>query len=236
MQYKTAIVTGASRGLGRAIARNLWNRGLNVMLAARSGNDLHSAARSISDQGDRVAYSVVDLSLPHSIHGLLEATHGRFGAVDVLINNAGIGTYKPLLEWSEQEIIETVNVNLTGLMLASRAVLPDMMASRRGLIVNVASDLSRKFLANMAPYVATKFGVLGFSGSLLREVKQFGIKVCIVMPGIIDTNFNQSKEGTREETWALPVDRAAEIICSLLDQPEHVVLDEITVHPLQQDF
>lgn len=236
MQYKTAIVTGASRGLGRAIARNLWNRGLNVMLAARSETDLESATRSISDQGDRVAYSVIDLSSFHSIDALLEATHRKFGEVDVLINNAGVGTYKPLLEWSEQEIIETVNVNLTGLMLTSRAVLPDMMASRRGLIVNVASDLSRKFLANMAPYVATKFGVLGFSGSLLREVKQFGIKVCIVMPGIIDTNFNQSKEGTREETWALPVDRAAEIICSLLDQPEHVVLDEITIHPLQQDF
>jgi short-subunit dehydrogenase len=237
MQYKTAIITGASRGLGKAIAGKFAERGLNVMLASRSESDLRSVTEGLSSQhGERVAYAQTDLSSPESIHAMIRSARGKFGTVDVLVNNAGIGTYKPLIEWSDQEILDTVNVNLTGLMLASRAVLPQMIAERRGLIINIASDLSRRFLANMAPYVATKFAVLGFSGSLLREVKQFGIKVCTVMPGIIDTNFNSSKEGTREETWALPVSRMAEVIASLLDQPEHLVMDEIVVHPLQQDF
>ena len=237
MQYKTAVITGASRGLGKAIAAKFAERRLNVFLASRSESDLRSIVQTQSSQfGENVAYKQTDLTSADSISAMIESARNRFGKIDVLINNAGIGTYKPLVEWTEREIIDTVNVNLTALILASKAVLPEMIAEKKGLIVNIASDLSRRFLANMAPYVATKFAVLGFSGSLLREVKQFGVKVCTVMPGIIDTNFNNSKEGTREETWALPVSRMAEVIASLLDQPEHLIMDEIVVHPLQQDF
>lgn len=237
MIYKTAIITGASRGLGRAIAVALAQRGLNLMLAARSDSELAALASAlIKEHGDRIAYAVTDLTDRDSIRKLFVATADEFGAADVLINNAGIGSYKPFLESSEDEIVETATVNLTALMLTCRLALPNMVAMKRGFIINIGSDLSRRYLPNMSPYVASKFGVLGFSGSLLREVKPHGVKVCTVMPGIIDTNFNQSQEGTREETWSLKPERLAETIAALLELPEHVVVDELVVHPMQQDF
>ena len=207
------------------------------MLAARGENELRQTTENLHNEGfTNVAYSTVDLRSPESVGLLFQNTRSRFGAVDVLVNNAGIGAYKPLVEWSEQEIIDTVAINLTGLMLCTRQALPEMISERRGLIINIASDLSRRPLPNMSPYVATKFGVLGFADSLLREVKQYGIKVCTVMPGIIDTNFNNSREGTREETWALPSTTVAQTVAGLLDLPEYVVIDQLTIHPLHQDF
>jgi short-subunit dehydrogenase len=237
VRYQTAIITGASRGLGRALAVAIAARGLNVMLAARAEDELREVSETLArEHGERVAYAVTDLREPQSIRALFAATSNKFGAADVLVNNAGIGRYKPFMEWSEEEIIDTANVNLTALMLCTKAALAGMIEARRGLVINIASDLSRRFLPQMAPYVAAKFGVLGFAGSVLREVKQYGVKVCTVMPGIIDTNFNDSQEGTREETWALPPALLAERITELLDQPEHLVVDEMVIHPMQQDF
>jgi short-subunit dehydrogenase len=237
VRYQTAVITGASRGLGKALAGAIAARGLNVMLAARAEDELREVSAMLArEHGARVAYTVADLREPQSIRALFESTSNKFGTADVLVNNAGIGRYKPFMEWTEDEIIDTANVNLTALMLCTKAALAGMIEARRGLIINIASDLSRRFLPQMAPYVAAKFGVLGFSGSLLREVKQHGVKICTVMPGIIDTNFNDSQEGTREETWALPPATLAERITELLDQPEHLVVDEMVIHPMQQDF
>lgn len=237
VRYQTAVITGASRGLGKALAGAVAARGLNVMLAARAEDELREVSETLArEHGARVAYAVTDLREPESIRALFESTFNKFGPADVLVNNAGIGRYKPFMEWSEEEIIDTANVNLTALMLCTKAALGGMIRARRGLVINIASDLSRRFLPQMAPYVAAKFGVLGFAGSLLREVKQYGVKVCTVMPGIIDTNFNDSQEGTREETWALPPAILAERITELLDQPEHLVVDEMVIHPMQQDF
>jgi short-subunit dehydrogenase len=179
---------------------------------------------------------VCDLRKPEDNKSLVETTLSRFGTIDVLVNNAGIGWYKPFMEWSEEEIVDSIDLNLTSPILCTKAVLPSMLDAGRGLIINVGSDLCRRFLPNMAPYVATKFGLLGFSGSILREVKDRGVKICTVMPGMIDTNFNESQEGTREETWAMKPAVLAQQIASLLDLPDYLIIDEITIHPMQQDF
>jgi short-subunit dehydrogenase len=169
MIYRTAIITGASRGLGKALARAVASRGLNVMLAARAEGELLEVTEVLSAQyPGKVAFTVTDLREPPSIAALFEATRDRFGDADVLVNNAGIGWYKPFLDWTEDQIVDTININLTSLMLCTRAALPGMIEARRGLIINVGSDLSRRFLPQMAPYVASKFGVLGFAGSVLR--------------------------------------------------------------------
>lgn len=237
MTYRTAIVTGASRGLGRAIATAFAARGLNVMLAARTESELSAITQTLAaEHGGKVAYTVTDLRSPSAIQSLFEAARARFGVVDVLVNSAGLQPYKPLVEWSEPEIVGTVAVNLTALILCTQAALPDMLAERQGLIINIASDLSRRYLPNMAPYVGTKFGVLGFSGSLLREVKQNGIKVCTVMPGMLDTLIPAAPERPPREAHAMHPAMVAETIANLLDQPEHVILDEILIHPMRQDF
>jgi short-subunit dehydrogenase len=236
-RYKNALITGASRGLGAALARELAQRGYDLVLCARNASELNALARQIKAlHAVRVEVAVVDLANLAELQSFCDRLNANANAIDVLINNAGIGSYKPLNEWSRNEIIDCTTVNITAPMLLSQALLPSMIAAKRGMIVNVASDLSRRYLANMAPYVASKHALLGFSGSLLREVKQHGIKVCSILPGIIDTAFNGATEGSKEETWALRPEALAVRIAELLELPEHVIVDEMVIHPLQQDF
>jgi len=235
--YENVLVTGASRGLGAALGRELLARGHRVVLTARNEVELAQAVDSLrAEHGDRVNWIAADLSSPAATLALVAQVEQRFGALDGLINNAGIGAWKPLVEWTPQEVIACVNVNLLAPMLLAQAVLPGMLARRRGMIVNIASDLARRPLANMAPYVASKFGLLGFSGSLLREAKAHGIKVSAVLPGIIDTAFNGAREGSKEESWALRAQALAAQVVALFGLPENVVIDELTIHPLHQDF
>lgn len=226
MAYRAAIVTGASRGIGLAVAEAFAARGLEVVLASRT------PPPRLADR-----WVEVDVSSGESVRALVVEARRRVGPVDVLVNNAGIGTSEPFAELGEEAIRRTVDVNLVGAMLCARAVLPELLAAGHGLIVNVASDLSRRFNPGMSVYTATKFGLLGFSGSLLREVKDRGVKVCTVMPGIVDTAFGGfAEEGSRGERHGLPPAHVAEVIAGLLDQPPHLVVDEITLHPLTQSF
>ena len=235
--YNQVLVTGASRGLGLALARGLLALGHCVVLTSRPGAALEETGDLLrNEHGSRVNWIGADLADPAVAQSLVQAAETRFGTLDALINNAGIGAWKPLVEWSAQEVISCVNVNLVAPMLLARAALPGMMARRRGLIVNIASDLARRPLANMAPYVASKHGLLGFSGSLLREAKAHGVKVSTVLPGIIDTAFNGALEGSKEETWALRASALADHVLTLFSLPANVVIDDLTIHPLQQDF
>lgn len=236
-RYDNVLVTGASRGLGAALGRELLAQGHRVVLTARNESELAQAVESLRvAHGERVNWIAADLSSPAAALALVAQVEQRFGALDGLVNNAGIGAWKPLVEWSPQEVIDCVNLNLLAPMLLAQAVLPGMVARRGGIIVNIASDLARRPLANMAPYVASKFGLLGFSGSLLREAKAHGIKVSAVLPGIIDTAFNGAREGSKEETWALRAQALAAQVVALFGLPENVVIDELTIHPLHQDF
>lgn len=236
-RYENVLVTGASRGLGAALSRELLGRGHRIVLTARNAAELAQAAESLRAQhGERVGWIAADLSDPAVAQALVAQVEHRYGALDALINNAGIGAWKPLVDWTPQEVIACVNLNLIAPMLLSQAVLPGMVARRRGIIVNIASDLARRPLANMAPYVATKFGLLGFSGSLLREARAHGIKVSAVLPGIIDTAFNGAQEGSKDERWALRSAALAGQVVALLELPENVVVDELTIHPVHQDY
>ena len=234
-RYDTALITGASRGLGAALAREMARRGYRSMLVARDGLAIDALAAVLrAEHGASVETFAADLTQVQAAQRIAEAATQRLGPIDVLINNAGSGRYKPLAQWSAQEIADCNALNLTAPMLPAHALVPAMLARRRGMVVNVASDLARRYLANMAPYVATKFGLLGFSGSLLREVKDHGVKVTAVLPGIIDTAFGGGIEGSRDSSGALRPAWLADQIANLLELPDNVVLDEVTIHPLQQ--
>lgn len=235
--YETVLVTGASRGLGAALGRELAMRGYRVLLAARSEADLVALIESLPPEARaRAGYLAVDLRRLEGLASFAAQAQARLGSVDVLINNAGIGSYKPFAEWSPAELIDCMHVNLMAPMLLSHALLPAMRGRGRGMLLQIASDLARRYLANMAPYVASKFGLLGLSGSLLREVKGQGIKVTTVLPGIIDSAFGGGREGEKGETWSLRPAQLAARVVDLLELPEHVVIDELAIHPMQQDF
>ena len=237
-KYETALVTGASRGLGAALAREMAERGYRLLLVARRIDELDALAASLRDaHGAKVHTLAADLVDPAAPRRCADAALQALGPVDVLVNNAGFGHYKPLAEWTAREIADCNALNLTAPMLLAHALVPGMVARRRGIVVNIASDLARRYLANMAPYVATKFGLLGFSGSLLREVKDHGVKVTAVLPGIIDTAFGGGEAGSRDESWSIRPALLATQIADLLELPDTVVLDELTIHPLkQQDY
>ena len=231
------LITGASRGLGAALAKEMAQRGHALILTARTLGDLEAVAaecRALTPAPVHViAMNLADIP---SLPARFQEAEALLGGVDVLINNAGFGAYKPLEEWSPQEIADCVAVNLTAPMLAARALVPGMMARGRGFVLNIASDLARRPLANKVPYAAAKHGLLGFSASLLREAKTRGVKVTTVLPGIIDSAFNGAAEGDKEETWALKTAPLAARIADLLDLPPFMVVDEIAIHPMGQDF
>jgi short-subunit dehydrogenase len=236
-ELQRALVTGASRGLGAALARSLVEAGYRVFLAARDDGELRTRAASIErDFKQPVGWGRADLRTAGACRALVQSAEAYLGGVDVLINNAGVGWYKPFSDWSEGEIGDVVALNLAAPMLLAHAALPGMLARGRGYIVNVASDLARRPLANMAPYVASKFGLLGFGASLHREVRERGVRLTTVMPGVIDSAFNGANEGTKDAVWALPTAAVAARIVSLLDLPYDVVVDEFTIHPAHGDY
>jgi short-subunit dehydrogenase len=234
----TWIVTGASRGLGRHLVQQLAARGRPVLAVARDAARLQALADA---HPGLVMPLVLDLADAAAIGPTVARALPALPAVEGLVNNAGFGAYKPFLEHSEAESMALVQVNFTAALQMCHAVLPRMLAQGRGHIVNIASDLARRPLANMAVYAAAKHGLAGFSHSLLREVKGQGVRVSLVNPGIIDTDFGAADgerlEGSRGADWSLrPADLAA-LIVSLTEQPGSLLVDEITVHPLGQgDF
>lgn len=236
LKGQVALVTGASRGLGKHCAIALAKAGCDVAILARDQEQLAHTAEKINALGQKCFFSHCDLTQSDSIQGFLKKSEQELGPVDILINNAGIGHYKPFLEHSIEEIINISQLNLTAIMLLSYWLLPSMIEKKQGSIINIGSDVSQKPLANMAPYVASKFGVRGFTQSLLREYKNQGIKIMQLNPGIMDTHFNQGKEGSKEINWALDARKVSETVIWMLNQPHYQLIDEINIHALEQDF
>lgn len=228
---RTWIVTGASRGLGRQLVLQLAARGDRVLAVARDAQGLAALAAA---GGRGVVPVPLDLADAASIRPVLEAAIAAAGGIDGVINNAGIGEYKPFADHGEDELLRIVQVNLGAVIQVCHLVLPHLRARGGGHIVNIGSDLARRPLAKMAAYVATKHGLAGFSHSLLRELKHERIRVSLVNPGIIDTGFGGGVEGSRDAHGALPPAQLAALVIGVLDQPPGIVVDELTVHPLEQ--
>jgi NADP-dependent 3-hydroxy acid dehydrogenase YdfG len=208
-----------------------------VALCARTEDALEAVARDINDIGGSARAAVVDVGDFSAVTDFMARVLADLGPVDVLINNAGmLPRFEPLTAWSAEDIDQTIKVNLMGTMYMTHAVLPSMIERGSGHIINVASDVGRRAIANMAPYVAAKHAVVGFSGSIMREVRESGVKVTVILPGIIDTYFGGNTEGSRNENWALRPEHTAGVLLDIARQPGNVVLDEVTIHPLGQDF
>lgn len=185
---QVVIVTGASSGIGAATAHELARRGAKVVLAARRVEELAGIERALKEAGGEALAIPTDMTDPAQVQRLVEQAEKTYGRIDVLVNNAGIGGGGPLARTAPQEIVQTLDVNLVGAILAARAVLPGMTARRHGAIVSVASVAG---LIAIAPvYSATKFGLRGFSLALRRELRGSGVSVSLVSPGFIRTPLN----------------------------------------------
>jgi NADP-dependent 3-hydroxy acid dehydrogenase YdfG len=224
---KTAVITGASRGIGAAVARLLHARGVKLGLASRSGDDLGL------DGAVAQACDVRDLdALTH----LCDATADAFGGIDIVVANAGVGAYGPFLELSREHLDEMLDVNLKGTLYAIRAALPHMLG-REGDVITLASEAGRRGLPNEAVYCASKFGQVGFTRALDHELREHGIRCTNICPGGVATDFALD-DGRGRTPAALPgmmtAEDVAEVVVFALERPRHLRILETALRPMTE--
>src|SRR5205085_5230413 len=202
-QGKAAIVTGGTRGIGRAIAEALAREGMNVCVGARSVDEVKQTVREVESVGEvSAAGAVCDVRVYEECEALVAHGVEELGGVDVLVNNAGIGLFKPVEETSAEEFRAVLETNLFGVFHCCRAVLPEMKRRGGGYIVNISSLAGANPHPSMAAYNASKFGLNSFSEALMQEVRHDRIKVSYVMPGSVNTEFGGGTVSD-ERAWQL---------------------------------
>ena len=217
----TAVVTGASRGIGRAVALRLAATH-QVLAIARDGDRLESLCREVGSAGGVCRPCVLDLTRPADIE---RALHGV--DADVLVNNAGVITKKPLLHMTPDEWSEMMAVNVSALFHVTRQLLPGMVQRGHGHIVNIASIAGRSAFPGGTGYVATKHAVLGFSESLMLEVREHGVKVSVVMPGSVATDMVVGD--SKDKSWMLKPEDVATVVAQILSMPSHSLTYQVEV-------
>jgi NAD(P)-dependent dehydrogenase (short-subunit alcohol dehydrogenase family) len=221
LQGKTVVITGASSGIGAAAARLLHAQGANVVMGARRGYRLKELATQLSVAMDRVQWAETDIRRPKDVARLFDTARQHFGAVDVLIANAGVGAYGSIADLTDGEIQELVDTNLTGTIWCVRAAVEHLKAPG-GDIVIVSSVAGLRGRADEAVYAATKHGLVGLAGALDRELRPRGIRVMTLCPGAAATEFALGRGRSHDPPALTPMlqpSDVAEAIVSVLRQP-----------------
>jgi len=198
-ETRIAVVTGASRGIGRAIAQQLAKDGRHVVLASRSEGPLNELREEIVAAGGQASVVTVDMSDASSVASLIEATVSEHGRLDILVNNAGITRDNLSLRMSDEEFDDVINVNLRGVFVACRAAARPMMRGRFGRIVNIGSTSGLVGNAGQANYAAAKAGVIGLTKTLAKELARFNVTVNAVAPGVIETDIVRAMSAEERE-------------------------------------
>jgi 3-oxoacyl-[acyl-carrier protein] reductase len=225
---RKAIVTGAGRGIGMAIARALAGEGAQVVLAARTRSEIEALAVSVR-KGGGVAWAVpTDITDEVQVRRLVEEAVHCMGGIDILVNNAGMGIFKSVVDLTAEEMDRMWMVNVRGVFLATRAVLPHMIARRKGDIVTIASLAGKNIFTGGAGYAATKWALRGFMGSLMLEVRQHNIRTLTVFPGSVDTGFSPKSQSGQHITQPEDVAQAAVFA---LSSAARTMVSEIDLRP-----
>jgi len=212
LSNKVAIVTGASRGIGRGIATLLAARGAHVVAAARADHAEGTAA-SIRESGGKAEAASLDVTERGAVDGLVAVTLERHGRIDILVNNAGITRDQLLLRMKPDDWDQVIATNLTAAFVCAQAVIKPMIKQRWGRIVSVSSVVGQMGNAGQANYAASKAGLIGFSKALAREVASRNITVNVVAPGLIDTDMTRAITGKAQGDWSaqIPLGRLGEV-------------------------
>ena len=226
---KVAVVTGGSRGIGLAIARGFLDRGANVVVAGTSESTVAAAAREL---GERVLAVRADVRSYADVEQLMTAATGRFGGIDALINNAGVGEFEPVATMSLEAWHRVFDTNLTGVFHCVRAALPHLRARGGGWIINISSLASTNPFANGAAYCASKAALNAFTESLMQEVRHDGIRVASVLPGSVSTEFMGHAPGAAD-TWKLAPEDVAEAVMDLMAHPARSLPSRVEIRPAQ---
>ena len=232
LENKVALVTGASRGIGFAVARSLAGLGAKVALCARDPERLEKAAAQLKGAGAAVAAIPTDVRNANEISPLVRKAEQTLGAIDILVNNAGIGSFAPVQEASEADWNAILDTNLKAVFLLTKAVAPGMIQRRSGHIINIGSLSGRSAFAGGAIYCASKWGLLGFTQCAAEDLRQYGIRVSAVMPGSVATDF--SPHAGKDTSKMLQPEDVAHAVEAIVTQAPQSFISEVLIRPAQK--
>jgi len=227
---RVALVTGATRGIGRAVARRLAADGYAVVLSGRSEKTAAEAVAALRKEGFPAHGLAADARKDDDQRRLVALAEKEHGRLDVLVNNAGIGEFGRVDQITPERFRDVIETNLLGPFYAVRHAAPLMKRSGGGFIVNIASLASVNAFAGGAAYNASKFGLLGFSDAAMLDLRHDGIRVAVVMPGSVATEFGHS-EPHRDDSWMLSSEDVAEAVADLLRFPDRAIPSRIELRP-----
>lgn len=227
---KTAIVTGASSGIGAAIVKELVRAGANVVLAARNEGKLAEIVAGM-DQEEKTLCVKADMTKQKDVDALAEHAKATFGSVDIYVNNAGKMGTSSVLEGAVSDWEQMIDINIKGVLYGIHSVLPEMLKKSSGHIVNIASDSGFEVTKRLTVYCATKFAVRAISTGLEKELAQTGVRVSNISPGMVDTPLSSESPFDSDRKKLEPADIARAVVYAVT-QPEHVNVNEILVRPV----
>ena len=228
-----AVVTGAGRGIGAAVARQLAALGAAVALCGRTQSTLQETASAISEAGGKTEVIPCDVTIFHQLQHAAARIESTFGRVDILVNNAGVGgPNTPLHELPSDEWDRILNTNLRGVYFTIRAFAPMMIRAQAGHIINVSSLAGKNPLPNGAAYAASKWGLNGLSYSIAEELRKHKVRVSVVCPGSVDTEFDDHPGKDRSKM--LQPDDVAHAVIMLVTQAPQSFMSEVLLRPTQK--
>lgn len=230
---QTAVVTGAGKGIGAAIARELSRLGASTVLCGRTLAQLESTAQSIADEGGKYEIVPCDVTSLESVEAAARRVETAFGRLDILVNNAGVGGFGgPLHQLAPESWEQILNTNLRGVFYMTRAFAPLMMRARSGHIINISSLAGKNALPNGAAYAASKWGLNGLSYSLAEELRGFNIRVAVICPGSVNTDL--SPHVGKDPAKMLQPEDVAHAVAMLVTQAPQSFVSEILLRPTQK--
>lgn len=226
---KTILVTGAGRGIGRAIANSLAAEGADLILSGRNLDRLHQTADAIREAGGRAHVFQADIGEEDQVLDLFRHIQGRFPRLDVLVNNAGIGEYGPLAEFPTDAFDRIMRVNLRGTFLCCREAMRLMLPQKAGTIINISSVVGFKGYPNQSAYAASKHGIMGLTKALAVEAQPHGIRVSAVLPGGVDTDLVAESRPDLDRACLIAPEDIAETVLFLLTLSDRAAVDQIFI-------
>jgi 3-oxoacyl-[acyl-carrier protein] reductase len=230
---KTALVTGASRGIGFAIARKLGQMGAKVAICARDAGKLDDAAGRLRKEGVEVLAVEADVASAGDIGALASKTEKALGPIEILVNNAGVGYFGPVQEADEKNWDSVLDTNLKSVFLLSRAVAPGMIERRAGHIINIGSLAGKNAFKNGSIYCASKWGLMGLTECMAEDLREYGIRVSVICPGSVATEFG-SPASKKDPQKMLQPDDIAHAVEMLVTQAPQSFISEVLIRPSQK--
>ncbi|MDP2480589.1 MAG: SDR family NAD(P)-dependent oxidoreductase [Candidatus Palauibacterales bacterium] len=230
---RVAVVTGASRGIGFAVAHALGREGCRLAICSRTRDELEGAAERLAGSGSEVLAMPADVAVEEDVERLAQRVREEMGGADILVNNAGITRFGAIDELTARDLDEVLATNVRGPFLCARAFLPGMLEREDGVIVNIASLAGKNFFAGGAAYVASKHALVGLSKSMMLDLRSRGVRVLTVLPGSVDTAFFDTQDRfDPDRDRILRPETVAEAVVEAVRLSDRGTVSEIEVRPV----